>query len=140
MDNLSHWEEKLKENGIRCTKQRTAILEVLWEEKRPLSASDIFIRLKRNNPKLRLSTVYRNLNSFAEKKLVRKMELELDKKEKYFEILDGEHHHHLICTSCGEIIPLNCPLKSFEREITRKTRYQITDHHIKLYGLCPECQ
>ncbi len=140
MVNLILWEEKLKEKGIRNTEQRMAILKVLLEEKKPLSARDIFLRLKGENPKLHLSTIYRNLNSFSEKNLVRKMEFELNKKENYFEILDGDHHHHLICIRCGEIIPLDCPLKHFEKEIKSKTSYYLIDHQIKLYGLCPHCQ
>lgn len=68
----SFWIDKLKEKGLKVTRQRLAILEVLVEENFPLSAQNIFSKLRRNNPNLRLSTVYRTLNSFVEKKIVRK--------------------------------------------------------------------
>lgn len=134
----SFWIDKLKEKGLKVTRQRLAILEVLVEENFPLSAQNIFSKLRRNNPNLRLSTVYRTLNSFVEKKIVRKLDL-IDK-ESFFELLSGEHHHHLICMKCGEIIPIDCPLKDYEGELIDKTDYTIIDHRLKIYGICPRCR
>ncbi|MDI3547962.1 MAG: hypothetical protein PWR10_1614 [Halanaerobiales bacterium] len=134
----SIWIDKLKEKGLKATQQRLAILEVLVEENFPLSAQNIFSKLRRNNPNLRLSTVYRTLNSFVEKKIVRKLDL-IDK-ESFFELLSGEHHHHLICMKCGEIIPIDCPLKDYEEELIDNTDYTIIDHRLKIYGICPRCR
>lgn len=134
----SFWIDKLKEKGLKATQQRLAILEVLVEENFPLSAQDIFSKLRENNPNLRLSTVYRTLNSFVEKKIVSK--LNLNDKESFFELLSGEHHHHLICMKCGEIIPIDCPLKDYEEELIDNTDYTIIDHRLKVYGICPRCR
>src|SRR5690554_4024302 len=140
MVDFASYKEKLIEKGIRCTEQRLAILEVLLEKKKPLSVREIFKELSKENQELRLSTIYRNLNNFIEIGFVKKMELKPDKKEKYFEIKDGNHHHHLICINCGKVIPVDCPLKLFEKEVNLQTKYRILDHRIKLYGLCPKCQ
>ena len=133
-------EEKLKELGIRVTRQRLEILNLMAAQNTPLTAADIFDKLKKSNPKLRLSTVYRNLNKFVENNLVSKIEIKMDKKESYFELLQGNHHHHLICLKCGKIIPLKCPLKNYENKISDQTNYQIVEHRLKLYGLCPDCK
>lgn len=138
MDKENYWEDQLKDKGVRCTRQRLAILKLLNKEDYPLSAQDIYAKLKDNNPGLRLSTVYRNLNYFEKKKLVRR--LNLNNKESMFELLDGEHHHHLICIKCGEIIPLNCPLKEYEKLLTQRTNYTIVEHKLKIFGICPECK
>ncbi|HLV09197.1 MAG TPA: Fur family transcriptional regulator [Halanaerobiales bacterium] len=140
MVDLANYKEKLIEKGIRCTEQRLAILKVLLEERKPLSVRDIFNDLKKKKQEIRLSTIYRNLNRFVNKGLVKKMELKPNKKEKYFELKDGNHHHHLICVNCGKIIPVDCPLKLFEKDLSSRTKYRILDHRIKLYGLCPKCQ
>lgn len=140
MNEQLYWKEQMSTRGIRTTKQRMAILHVLIEQRRPLSAQDIFFRLQENNPRLRLSTVYRNLNLFTEKEMVRKIDFRLDKRECCFELVSGEHHHHLICIDCGEIIPLDCPLRDYQRKISQETEYTILDHTMKIYGLCPQCK
>jgi Fur family ferric uptake transcriptional regulator len=133
-------EKKLKNMGIRVTRQRLEILTLMAEKNKPLTAANIFSKLKKSNPKLRLSTVYRNLNKFAENNLVSKIEIKIDNKESYFELLQGNHHHHLICLKCGKIIPLKCPLEDYEEQISEQTKYNIIEHHLKLYGLCPDCK
>jgi Fur family ferric uptake transcriptional regulator len=55
-------------------------------------------------------------------------------------LLQGDHHHHLICLKCGKIIPLECPLKDYEEQISDQTKYNIFEHRLKLYGLCPDCK
>jgi len=138
MGSLELWEQKLKDKGIRWTKQRRMIIRVLLASTRPLSAQDIFAKLQRDYPKLRLSTVYRNLNSFKDGKIVRS--LNLTGNEQKFELIDGNHHHHLICIECDDIIPLDCPLKDFENKLKDDTGYTILDHRMKIYGLCPNCK
>ncbi|GAB6098713.1 Fur family transcriptional regulator [Halanaerocella petrolearia] len=138
MDQLSTWKDKLRSKGIRCTKQRCAILEVLIDIKHPISAQDIFARLKEGRPKLRLSTVYRNLNYFVGENIVRK--LKFDEHENKFELDEGNHHHHLVCLDCEEVVPLDCPLDKFDEELGTQTGYSILEHRMKFYGFCPECQ
>ena len=138
MDTLSFWKEKLKEKGIRSTKQRSVILEVLLETRRPVSAQEIFSKIKDEDSRIRLSTIYRNLNQFENHGLVNR--LNIDDKENRFELISEEHHHHLICVECGEILPLDCPLKDYEDRLGRETNYNILDHKLKIYGVCPLCQ
>ncbi len=132
--------EELKDKGIRMTRQRRAIIDLLINTKKPMTANDIYTILSREDETLRLSTIYRNLNKFVDKKVVRKIDLNIEKKENYFEFIQGEHHHHLICVKCNEIIPLDCPLQEYENEISKKTDYHILDHKIKMYGICPNCK
>ena len=130
----------LKAKDIRLTRQREAILKVLLDSGRPITALHIFLDLEDSFPKLQLSTIYRNLNYFQAKGILRKMELDINKKESYFELIQGEHHHHLICVNCEDIIPLDCPLKDYEKKIKDETNYTIIDHKIKLFGICPDCK
>lgn|SRR5690554_6267587 len=130
----------LKDKDIRITRQRKAILEVVYKEDKPLTASYIYGKLQEDYPSLRLSTVYRNINLFVKKGLLRKMSLNIDNKESYFELVKGEHHHHLICIQCNSILPLDCPLGKFEEKLNKETDYIIVDHKIKIYGICPECR
>ena len=138
MNDLAEWKEKLKTEGIRCTKQRLDILKVLVQQKKPLTAKEIHHKLKDSKINLRLSTIYRTLNLLEEKEFIKKLNLADD--ESKFELLVGPHHHHLVCVNCNEIVALDCPLQEFEEELGAKTGYEIQDHSIKFYGLCPNCQ
>lgn len=137
---LACFMENLKEKGIRLTRQREAIIKVLLDAGRPVTALHIFSKLENKYPKLQLSTIYRNLNNFENCSVVRKMDLDINKKESYFELVLGEHHHHLICIKCDDIVPLDCPLQEYEKKIMRETDYTIIDHKIKLFGICPRCR
>lgn len=139
-ENFTRFKERLKEEGIRLTRQREAILMVLLDADRPITALDIFSVLENDFPNLQLSTVYRNLNYFEKKDLLRKMDLDRDKKESYFELMLGEHHHHLICVDCDEIVALDCPLRDYETQLKAETNYTILDHKVKIFGICPKCQ
>ena len=129
---------KLQENNLRVTKQRKAIYKVLKKKSKPLSAREIYNILKIEHSDLRLSTIYRNLKLFVEKNIVKK--LSYGQKENYYELQEGEHHHHLICTECGEVRPLQCPLQGFETQVEQENNYHVLEHEIKVYGLCSACR
>ncbi len=132
--------QKILENqGVRVTRQRRLILKELIDSLKPLSAAEIHRRLLKENSGIQLSTIYRNLKFFSSRGLIREFNLDRSRKEKFYEFIES-HHHHLICTSCGEIKCLGCPLEDYESELAERTGYQINDHNIKIYGLCPECQ
>ncbi|NLM97990.1 MAG: transcriptional repressor [Halanaerobiaceae bacterium] len=130
----------LKGNDIRITRQREEILKILYEAERPVTAKKVYSILRKKLPYIRLSTIYRNLNLLEEKDILRKVELNMDNRESSFEFFRGEHHHHLVCISCQEIIPLECPLAEYEKRLQKETNYTIIDHKIKVYGICPECR
>ena len=134
------WRKKFNEKGIKCTDQRMLIIDVLKKAETPISAQEIFHKLQKIKPDLRLSTIYRNLNLFEKKDLVKKINLDKDYRENRFELCNQRHHHHLICLHCGEIKPLSCPLKQFKKEIISTTDYELVDHSLKIYGICPECK
>lgn len=64
--------EILKNKGIKITKGRTEILSILKNSENSLSAEKIYQIYKSNNININLSTVYRTLELFEEKKLLKK--------------------------------------------------------------------
>jgi len=136
---LQKWEEKVKKSGLRLTQQRRLILSVLKNAGRPLTAVDIFCRLKQRGNHIEKSTVYRNLNEFCNRSLVEKTQLESNKTS--FELKkSGQHFHHIMCLQCGDVLSLPCPLKDFNNKLTESTEYEIVSHQLNLYGFCPVCQ
>jgi Fe2+ or Zn2+ uptake regulation protein len=86
----------LKENGFKATPGRLALLEILKESPKPISAEGIMKKMK---SKLDLATIYRALKEFEKSKMVARLNLSADYSA--YEFLVGRsHHHHLVCCDC----------------------------------------
>ncbi|WP_414150762.1 Fur family transcriptional regulator [Acetobacterium carbinolicum] len=132
--------EKLKNNGMKSTKHRVAILEILIKKDQPVSAENIFFDMQKMDVSINLSTVYRNLEALAEKGLVTKLSLSGDNRS-VFEYNKMVHRHYLICLGCKKILAIeHCPIKSYEHQIEDETDYEIVGHKLDLYGYCPKCK
>ncbi len=130
----------LVESGLKKTKYRVNIIDILQKSKQLLSAQDIYEILNNNKIKVNLSTVYRTLEKLTENKIINKIEIEQENKSLY-EFNRQEHHHFLICKNCNKIEPIyNCPLHDYEDTLQKQTGFQITGHKIEFYGYCKKCQ
>ena len=132
------FEIELRENGLKITKARTRILEILKESCHPLAAEEIFLGVKSEAEKMNLSTVYRTLETLEETGLITKLGLVDDKK--LYEYHGMGHRHYLVCLGCRQIITIeNCPLHEYEKQLEKDTEFAITGHKLYLYGYCKEC-
>lgn len=129
----------LKENDLKITKNRIAILEELNKTQNPTTAEEIFNAISNTSKeKYSLSSVYRALNHFYEKGIIKKT-AEIDGIS-YFQ-LKTVHSHSLICENCKKIIPIHhCPITPIINEIENKTNFLITGHHLEIKGICKECK
>lgn len=129
----------LEKFGLKKTKPRLAILNVLEKTQLPLTADEVFFALK--NKDINLSTVYRTLNAFVDSGLAKK-EVNKDK-ENIFLLVRDEHddHHILVCVKCHKVVPLKgCPYHEANEAIESETGFAIEDHNTEIYGVCPDCQ
>lgn len=133
---------KLHEHDYKLTRQRQVILEALMEHTAcHLSAEEIYSIVKQRYPDIGLATVYRTLELLAELDILQKMDFD-DGRSRY-ELNDEavHHHHHLICVKCGRVIEFaDDLLETLEAMVSRKTGFQVLDHHLKFYGLCGACR
>lgn len=126
--------------GIKNTKQRKMVLNLLKNTDELLSAEQIYTGLKNQDENINLSTVYRILELFVSKGILVKSTIPNDSKS-VFEINHSEHQHHLICMRCKKIIPVNsCPLENFEKSLRENTEFDITGHKLEIFGYCPKCK
>jgi Fur family ferric uptake transcriptional regulator len=51
----------------------------------------------------------------------------------------GSHHHHLVCTGCGTVAGIACPIDRSLEKAAREAGYTVTGHEVTLYGLCSAC-
>ena len=128
----------LRNAGLKATRQRAAVLRVLAESEEPLAAQDVH-RLLRRRIEADLSTVYRSLESMAEKGLLLKTVLSGESRT-LFEFNRMLHRHYLVCVGCKKIQPIDhCPLEDYERSLEAQTGYRILSHKLAVYGRCPAC-
>lgn len=136
---MNKYQVLLQQTGLKQTRQRTIMLDVLYNSKGPLSAEDLFGLIKKRGVSMSLSTVYRILESFTDKGLVTALTLETSKQVLY-EVAHAHHGHHLICISCSKVIHVEgCPLENYEAKLAQKYRFKIDDHTLNFYGYCEQC-
>lgn len=127
-------------SGLKMTKQREKIIDILYQKAEPLTAEEIFINAKEDYPKIALTTVYRNLDALTENELVNKT-MYGDGTARY-ELISNEHvhRHMLICMECNTAVPLeHCPIHEIESGLKEKTGFQVTGHNLEIYGYCKDC-
>lgn len=127
--------------GLKWTKQRKHVYEVLLAANEPLSAVQIYSRVERSGEEnsYALSTIYRILSSFEGKNLVNKTNWMGDGTVVY-ELNRGGHTHYAVCLECHKRIPLqSCPFAHAHME-ENTDDFTITGHKLELYGYCKECE
>ncbi len=140
MHEIDKYSDILKSTGLKNTRHRNSILEILESCENPLSAEQIFLDLKEKNISINLSSVYRTLENLVAKGLLTKSNLNGDNRA-LFEFNRMEHKHHLICSGCRKIVPVDeCPLEMYEKLLQDKTGFDVTGHKLEIYGYCQDCK
>jgi len=133
--------EQIKKHRGRMTPQREIILRHLVDHQNELLTADrLLVLSQKENPQINMTTIYRNLEVLEEMNLIYK--LNIDPTTSAFKLTcdANEHHHHIICKSCGKMIAINyCPMSPELLDKAKKSGFTITDHNLDLYGLCDSC-
>ncbi len=143
------WHRRFKGSGYRITLGREAIVKVLTEARRHLSAEDIYMKVHSVYPSIGLTSVYRTLEILAAVGLIRKFDFG-DGRARY-ELMEGpgrnKHHYHLICIRCRRVIDYADSvgneeglLKKMEEKLSKKYDFDINDYVVQFYGICSECR
>ena len=125
---------------LGLTKGAQKVFELLEQSHELSSAQDIYGKLRTEEDKAPgLTTVYRSLESLVQMGLVQAVDLG-DGERRYEVVAPGEHHHHLVCTKCGNSTHLDsCLVEDIEDAIRRKYKFQIDSHIFEVFGVCEAC-
>ena len=129
--------EKLRRCGLKPTSQRIAILMQMLSRKDHPSAEALHRSLKDEFPALSINTIYLNLESFAEKDIILKINV-LHHSARF----DGDTspHHHFVCIRCKKIIDLH-NLKIPKIKIPKQiSAAEIFFQQLRINGICEECR
>lgn len=128
----------LAEKKIRQTRSRGAVLSFLLEAEAPVSVPEMMQSLAEFGERFNKTTLYRELDFLVEQGIVAKAIVFASCQ--YYEIV-REHHHHVVCTHCGDIqdIAAEENFRSAERELLRKRGFQVRGHSLEFFGRCRSC-
>ena len=133
---------RLRRSGQRATPNRNALVLILLRAGRPVTIPEILD----TDSELAQSSVYRNLQLLEQAGVVHRIVTNAEfARYELAEDLTGDHHHHLICSSCGSVedVPatagLERSLHNAIDQIAQTTGFQTATHRIDLVGLCRDC-
>lgn len=127
----------LKNNGLRMTPQRAAILEYLANSESHPTADDIYKALTSKVPNMSNTTIYNNLKYFKKFGIIN--ELTFGQFSSRYE-WKTSFHYHVICTSCSKICDFNYPrLKDVEQYVEQKLNFNVIRHLFEVHGICSDC-
>ncbi len=138
---LEKFQTLLKENSLKFTKQRELVLKFLYENDGHFTPEDIYTLLKEQYPEVNIgiATVYRTLTLLETSQIASSISFGVQGKK--YELGLKKHHDHLICTQCGDIIEFfDETIENRQKEIAKKFNFHMTDHTMKIIGLCENCQ
>ncbi|MDP3151358.1 MAG: Fur family transcriptional regulator [Archangium sp.] len=130
----------MAERGLKSTRQRSLIIDIFFEMHGHLSVEDVWSRVRQDDPRVSVATVYRTMKLLAESGLAHARNFG-DGQTRYEPAVGREHHDHLICTRCGTIIEFeNDQIERMQDAVARRHGFKVTSHKMELYGLCKSCQ
>jgi Fur family ferric uptake transcriptional regulator len=123
----------LRADGVRVTRQRLAILQVLSEASDHPRADDILLRAKELDPTVSLATVYRTLSVLEKAGTV--LRNEFDGNGARYELANSAHHDHLIDLDTGAVMEFRSDrIERLQAEIAAELGYDIEWHRFEIYG------
>lgn len=129
----------LGRRNLKLTRQRRAVVDEIFSDSGHFEAEELVERLKNNRERVSRATVYRTLELLRECQLVEK--LDFGSPRSFYEYVSpGEHHDHLICNRCGNVIEFhNERLEAIQQEICANFGFQESHHSLRIFGLCAKC-
>lgn len=121
----------------RQTKQKQAIYEAVRGKDKYMSAADVYEIVRKDYPNISLKTVYRNLNTLCDMKLIAKI---VDDKQTYY---DGNPlpHYHLHCQKCDRYYDVDIPYNhSFDDKVAGMMGADVNRHTVVFEGVCKACK
>lgn len=104
-----------------------------------MSAEDVYKALLESGEDVGLATVYRVLTQFEQAGILTRHHFEGG--QSVFEMYEGEHHDHILCTKCGRVDEfVDEIIEERQEAIASKFGYEMVDHSLYIYGICKDCQ
>ena len=123
----------------RATRQRAAVADVLARSERFRTAQELHDDLRQGGTSVGLTTVYRHLQALAQAGSVDVLRSD-DGEARYRACATDEHHHHLVCRSCGRSVEVAGPaVERWAEAVAAEHGFTDVAHTLEVFGVCRDC-
>lgn len=133
-------ESILVQHGYRLTKPRLAVVAAALRHQQPFTAEQLVADIGTSNGgAIGRATIYRTLEILAAVDVLTRL-IQPDGHPAY--ICDSlGHRHHIVCSGCGTAVAFTfCPVEDLVPSLALATAFEIHDHLLEVFGVCPTCQ
>lgn len=129
--------DALRAAGLRITRPRRSIVELLERSSKPLTAAALHEALRRRRILVDLASVYRTLAVLEQRSQIHRLS-----------VVEGvvrcsapgaACHHHLVCRACGEAREVSCRVGDAAAALVDTAGFVCESHRLELLGLCDRC-
>ena len=134
-------QKELGARGIRLTKQRRVLLQVMETARRHLDAGEIFDRAQKIDRNITRVTVYRTIDLLKRHGLIDELDLlHLRGDRHYYETHGPRDHIHVACLRCGKVREFESRLyEQLKEQIARDFAMKVTVSRTEVGGICNDC-
>ena len=132
----------LSSKGIRITRQRRVLIQVMDNADQHLAAGAILERAQKIDPRIHRVTVYRTLDMLKRIGLIDELDLlHIRGDQHYYESHGPRDHIHVACLRCGKVREVESRLfEQLKRQIENDCQIKITVTRTEIGGYCSDCQ
>ena len=136
-----HLQNALRQRGIRLTRQRRVILQVMDAAEQHLDVDQILDRAQKISPEVHLVTVYRTIDLLKKEGLIDELDLlHLRGDRHYYETHGPRDHIHVACLRCGKVREFESRLyEQLKDQIARDCDIRVTVSRTEVGGICNDC-
>ena len=137
-----HLQRELRSRGIRLTRQRRVVLQVMESAARHMDANEILDGAQKIDSDITRVTVYRTLDLLKRHGLIDELDLlHLRGHRHYYESHGPRDHIHVACMNCGKVREVESPLyEELKKQISRDCEIEISVSRTEIGGICADCR
>jgi Fur family transcriptional regulator, ferric uptake regulator len=140
-DWAEHTRQELERAGYRASAPRAEVVQALAELGCSVTAREIADLLRDQGSGVGLASIYRALELLDRMRLVQRFDVGEGVARYEPAYPGGEHHHHLVCDTCGRVTAFeDRGLEQAIQRLSKKVEYAIDAHDVTLRGECPQCR
>jgi Fur family transcriptional regulator, ferric uptake regulator len=135
------WRVFQGERGLNASKARDAVVTTFLESKDHVDLQALYARARRRQPGVGFATVYRTMKLLEEAGIAHARRFGKTKETLYEVAVGRDHHDHLICEQCGEIVEfVSDEVEELQDRIAAQHGFSLSGHRHELYGVCARCR
>ncbi len=137
-DALTALEHHVRQSGLRMTRQRKVIAEVIIELEGHVNIEQLYDEVRKRDKNIGYATLYRTIKLLREVGIVSSTQFG-EGPARYESNVARDHHDHLVCLKCGKVIEFEDDvIEQRQIEIAERNNIKLTHHSLYLYGECTD--